>query len=426
MKNKKYLLFIILILLFLIFFFKDAIKKTIKIKLKDNNIINLIQVRQILNTLVEPRYIFNDYNVVFLPETQTLNFDVEDINISFNKNKYKNLKRYSNFIELINNNLLLTTSEGDFQFLSLDILFKKNKFHETTIIYSNVKDLNIYQILNTDLIDNNLYISYKKKIDDGCNTVGVATAIFNYNNLMFQELFNLNECAKGPIWGGAIKVSMTKKYNGIFLTTSDVLRSEDENINKPKDLRSQLQDSKFGKILFYDFGLKNLIIFSKGLRNSQGLYIDKNTILSTDQGPKGGDEINLIKYQKNYGWPISSYGDLYWTKLKDPYYKKSHEQFNFKEPIYSFIPSIGITEIIKVPKKFDAYWKDNFIVTSLYGNSIYRIKFSNNFEKVLFSEKIFIGDRIRDIKFLENKNAIILSLENSADLKILVKRGKIN
>ena len=54
-----------------------------------------------------------------------------------------------------------------------------------------------------------------------------------------------------------------------------------------------------------------------GHRNPQGLYFDKenNKIFSTEHGPSGGDEINIIKQNlnetPNYGWPISSYGDHY-------------------------------------------------------------------------------------------------------------------
>ena len=54
-----------------------------------------------------------------------------------------------------------------------------------------------------------------------------------------------------------------------------------------------------------------------GHRNPQGLYYNqsKNFVLSTEHGPQGGDEINLITLLEkkifNYGWPISSYGEHY-------------------------------------------------------------------------------------------------------------------
>ena len=75
---------------------------------------------------------------------------------------------------------------------------------------------------------------------------------------------------------------------------------------------------------------------------------------------------------------------------KKPYYKKSHKEHNFIEPIYSYVPSIGISAINKVPNNFDEYWKDNYLIASLYGNSLYRIKFDDKFTKILFSEKYIL------------------------------------
>ena len=76
--------------------------------------------------------------------------------------------------------------------------------------------------------------------------------------------------------------------------------------NKPgKNI--QKKDSIFGKILFIPFKDPStyLIFFSMGHRVIQGLYSDKEIIISTEHGPRGGDEINKIVKNGNYGWPIS-------------------------------------------------------------------------------------------------------------------------
>ena len=56
---------------------------------------------------------------------------------------------------------------------------------------------------------------------------------------------------------------------------------------------------------FINLNTKEFEIFSKGHRNSQGLAVMNNIILSTEHGPRGGDELNRIYYNKNYGWPDS-------------------------------------------------------------------------------------------------------------------------
>ncbi len=75
-------------------------------------------------------------------------------------------------------------------------------------------------------------------------------------------------------------------------------------------------------------------IYSSGHRNILGLYADKNTILASENGPKGGDEINKILLGRNYGWPISSYGDYYNPKGDSLNYKKITKIITLKNQFF--------------------------------------------------------------------------------------------
>ena len=158
-----------------------------------------------------------------------------------------------------------------------------------------------------------------------------------------------------------------------------------------------------------------------GHRNIIGLYSDKNVILSTEHGPYSGDEINNIKNKKSYGWPVASYGEKYSRGNSDdgPFYKKDHKSNNFVEPIYSFIPAIGISEIIKLPNNFSNMWEDNFLISSLNGKKLHRVKFDQEYTKMIYSEEIYIGDRMRDLLYNTKKQKIILALELTGSLGIL-------
>ena len=133
---------------------------------------------------------------------------------------------------------------------------------------------------------------------------------------------------------------------------------------------------------------------------------------------------------EDYGWPTSSYGEPYDHEKKPEkktgvyYYKKDHFSHGYVEPIFSYVPSIGISQIIKVPEYFSSYWKDDFLITSLNGLSIYRIKFDKNFSKIIYNEKIFIGERIRDIDFSTKENSFILALEDTGSIGILSNHSK--
>ena len=160
-------------------------------------------------------------------------------------------------------------------------------------------------------------------------------------------------------------------------------------------------------------------IVSMGHRNPQGLYFDKekNFIIETEHGPRGGDEINIIDLNKNiisnYGWAISSYGKHYGGKSKKnkikyekyPLYK-SHSKYGFIEPIKSFEPSIGISEITKIDK-------NSYVVSSLKDGSLYFFVLNEN-QEISKLKRIEVFERIRDIIFDDNN--LYLFLEDTASI----------
>ena len=151
------------------------------------------------------------------------------------------------------------------------------------------------------------------------------------------------------------------------------------------------------------------------------LLFDKenNLVLSTEHGPKGGDEINLIKLNNdkipNYGWPIASMANIMAeeVKKKEKYEKypllKSHKDNGFIEPLKSFQPSIGISQITHLGEK-------KYVVSSMIAKSIY---FFDLNEKNEINEitKVNVGERVRDITFYDGK--LYLLLENSASLGVI-------
>jgi len=87
------------------------------------------------------------------------------------------------------------------------------------------------------------------------------------------------------------------------------------------------------------------------------------------------------------------------------------------------MPSIGISELIILPNEFNTKWKNSVLISSLNGRSIYRIKFEDqNFDKVIYHEKIFIGERIRDIKYSKKSKYLILALERTGDIGLLANK----
>ena len=273
-------------------------------------------------------------------------------------------------------------------------------------------------ILDSLVVNDQLYISVAKNIDN-CEKLFIYRSTINEinDNLNFKVLKEFQECAN-KIGAGRMQPFNFKSEEGLLISTGRRGIGGDRD-----DMGNFAQDDKsiFGKILFVNLNSSDYFIFSKGFRNTQGLFVDENKILSTDHGPKGGDELNEILFNQNYGWPISSYGEAY--VRKDIKYKKSHSQYGFKEPIFSFTPSIGISELYLVPDDFSEKWQNSILITSLNGKAIYRLQFqSKNYKKIVYSEPIYIGQRIRDIKYLKQNKTFLIALETLGELGVLRKK----
>ena len=354
--------------------------------------------------------LFNDYNVKFLPDTQYIKLKFEKHKIGLDPKSRKTF-----YVENFKEDIILTSRGGIFYKTKLNELNNDNgkvRFEKIKVTNLNENNLGKVSILDSLVIGNQIFTSNVIKTKD-CDKLEIKVA--EISKILKFETFKLfKECALIGAGAGKLQPYLFNKKEGILISSTD-------SNNDVPGKKAQDDNSIFGKIFFLDLVSKDYEIISKGHRNPQGLFVKNDIILSTEHGPRGGDEINKILYKKNYGWPIASYGESY--EKKDLIYKKSHKENNFEEPLYVFLPSIGISELIILPNTFDDMWKNNALVTSLNGRSIYRVKFEDDtFSKVLYTEKIYIGERIRDIKFIEKSNVILLSLERTGSLGILSKQ----
>ena len=325
------------------------------------------------------------------------------------RKRHKNTQLTQSFyIDEFKNQIILVDYLGGIYTFNKNQLLDKSKL---VITPRNIlSDLLANKVLDIKIYNGKLFVSF---IDEknGCQNLNIKFADLKDYELKFNNFFNSSECGS-IIQGGRMVNYQHKGQNGLLFSTSNQEKDDtDSNFKLPQE-----DSSIFGKILFINLKNKNYNIFSKGHRNIQGLFVEDKLILSTEHGPKGGDEINKILFGKNYGWPIVSYGKKYYT---NNFYKNDHYSLGFEDPIYSYVPSIGISEIIKIPNIFYKNFKDNYLVSSLNGKHLHRIKFDKNLNKVIFEEKIFIGSRIRDLKYDYSNNTVLLALENNGEIGIL-------
>ncbi len=352
----------------------------------------------------------------------------------------------SGYIEEFNDKILIVSADGIFSYFYKNDL-NQNKF-DSAVIPTNIKDIIKYHEFYTksengikDILidDDKLFISFSNKLPGNCYNTSILFADINFKYLNFNKFFYPNQCVKENNDLGWINHHLAGgrmvnfKNNKILFSTGAL-----QYFKLPQD-----KDSPLGKILSIDKTTRNWNIISMGNRNVQGLIYDheENIIFSTEHGPTGGDEFNInfnpsLNNVKNYGWPISSYGEHgAKTALKDadqlklryeaaPLYK-SHKKYGFVEPIKYYVPSIGISEIKKIPKKFNEEFDNDFFIASMGNNkeegdlSIHHIKLDKELKKIVKEDIIVIGERIRDIKYIESLNKIILFIENSPGIGVL-------
>ena len=187
--------------------------------------------------------------------------------------------------------------------------------------------------------------------------------------------------------------------------------------NKEEDFAAQDLEKIDGKVISINLKERKSSIFSLGHRTVQGLRLGTDgTIYSTEHGERGGDELNIIEKNKNYGWPVVSDSLGYETYERS--LKRDLDYNGMVEPVYFWSPSIGISNLIEI-RNFDESWRGNIIVSSLKTMSLYRVQIEKT--KVKSVELIKIGKRIRD--FQEDSEGNIFMWTDSQHLIHLKKDG---
>ena len=136
-------------------------------------------------------------------------------------------------------------------------------------------------------------------------------------------------------------------------------------------------------------------VYSYGHRNPQGMTVHPKTgvIWENEHGPRGGDEINIIRKGKNYGWPKITYGINYSGTI----ITKNTALPNMEQPEYYWLPSIGPSGMAFSTSGVYKEWKNNLFVGSLKFEYLERLVIKN--DKVVKREKVLdkIG-RVRNVK----------------------------
>jgi glucose/arabinose dehydrogenase len=156
-------------------------------------------------------------------------------------------------------------------------------------------------------------------------------------------------------------------------------------------------------------------IYSYGHRNPQGLALHPTTgeIWEHEHGPKGGDEINIVKKAANYGWPLVTFGIDY----DETIISTQTEKPGIENPVYYWVPSIAPSGITFVTSDRYPEWKGHLLIGSLKFQYLEWVKLKGN--EIIGRQKIAtdIG-RIRNIAQGPD-GFIYIAVEGKGILKII-------
>jgi glucose/arabinose dehydrogenase len=228
--------------------------------------------------------------------------------------------------------------------------------------------------LSPDYANNQwIYLSYSKDIS-GQGATTLARAKIAGNSLIdWQDLLVTKSTTDTSAHFGG-RITFDNK-NHIFLSVGERgfrPNAQDLSTHAGSILRLNLDGSVPADNPFVND--KNALpeIWSYGHRNPQGLFFNKITeqLWEIEHGPRGGDEINLIKAGKNYGWPVISFGLEYYTPRA---VGEGTEKAGMEQPIKVYVPSIAPSSIIQYMGNAFPQWHNNLLAGALKLQHLNRI-----------------------------------------------------
>ncbi len=251
-----------------------------------------------------------------------------------------------------------------------------------------------------------LAVHHYWKSQDQCFVVRVsamegAAAQYLDGSLQWKTLFDTSPCLK-VVQEGREPYFVGLENGGRLALLGErelLLSVGDHSINgvDTKEIVAQDPDMFYGKVVHIDLDTGVGRVVSLGHRNPQGLTVDSTgRIWSTEHGPQGGDELNLVEEGGNYGWPIATYGVDYgthvWPLTEVP---GSHDRPGVTQPFHTWTPAIGISNLHEVDSPSFEYWRGDLLIGSLTDRSLWRVRIRD--QRVVVAEPIPIGERVRDI-----------------------------
>ena len=262
--------------------------------------------------------------------------------------------------------------------------------------------------------------------EKGSNTSLFSAKIYRDSLVNLKQLYKASpDSEEERHFGGSILL----KNQHIYFTIGDRgnrdVNPQNLDLDGGKIYRLNLDGSIPDDNPFFNSDISKKAIWSYGHRNPQGIVngFNDDEIWIHEHGPRGGDEINIIKdpktngnplRERNYGWPKATYGINY----SGSEITKNKTLDGVTDPYYYWTPSIAPSGMVMIKSsKIYSDWNNTLLVGSLSFRYLERLKFDDS--GITMREKLFprIG-RVRDVN-LSPEGFVFISVEGEGIFKIL-------
>lgn len=322
---------------------------------------------------------------------------------------------------LPDNRLLITDKSGFMQIFSADGKFIKKITGLPEVVYESQGGL-LDVALDPNFIDNKtIYWSFSQR-DGNANLTAVAKGKLNEAASIVDNPVIIFRATPALRSGGHFGSRLIFDKDGnLFVSTGERFIMEGR-------VQAQSLQSGLGKIFKITKDGKPAAgnpfinkpgampeIYAYGIRNCQSLDIHPVTgdLWEAEFGPRGGDEINIIKPGKNYGWPVITYGIEYGGP---PVGDGIQQKAGMEQPIYYWDPVLSPSGMAFYKGDAIPEWKNNLFIGGLNSLHIARIVIKNN--KVVGEENLLTDKRERFRDVLYNNQALYTITDDGALYRI--------
>jgi len=285
--------------------------------------------------------------------------------------------------------------------------------------------LGLMEVLPHPEFNNNhrLYLTYHTLLSKEPKQVAFVLASARYEN---QRISDLKELLVTDTWDGAGGAAARlafgndgKLYMGVGATRDDSAQQTDSlrgKILRLNDDGSVPADNPFVGQRGY-----RPEIFTLGHRNPSGLTLHPETgeLWEVEYGPNGGDEINILRAGRNYGWPVVSFGRDY----AGPYVSEVPYAEDMERPLSTFIPGISPSGLaFYTGTDFPTWTTSAFVGAQRVGQlpgtgRMVRIFYDENGNERQREDMLLeVGQRLRDIRMGPDRLMYLLTEEQDGAL----------